>query len=76
MKTNLLKYYIAAFYFCSTFVLMANPGTEDETGPGNLEGPEAVAPIDDYVLVLAIIGLLLVFYKFRAIQKQDANSQV
>lgn len=76
MKTNLLKYYIAAFYFCSTFVLMANPGTEDDTGTGNLEGQDPVAPIDDYVLVLAIIGLLLVFYKFRAIQKQDANSQV
>ena len=69
MKNNLLKYYIAAFYFASTFILFATetPGTEDEGG--NMEGGEA-APIDDYVWVLAIIGLLFVFYRLRAFAQQ------
>ena len=57
------------FYFASTFILFATetPGTEDEGG--NMEGGEA-APIDDYVWVLAIIGLLFVFYRLRAFAQQ------
>ena len=69
MKNTALKYYIAAFYLCSTFVLFAQPG---DTAPGGLEGDGDTtpgAPIDDYVWVLAVIGLLFVFMKFRAIQK-------
>lgn len=71
MKTNVLKYYIAAVYFCSSFALFAQPGDGD-TG-GGLEGGDPAAPIDDYVWVLALIGLLFVFYKFRAMHKQAAN---
>jgi hypothetical protein len=69
MKNNLLKFYTLAFYFASTFILFATetPGTEDEGG--NMEGGEA-APIDDYVWVLAIIGLLFVFYRLRAFAQQ------
>ena len=69
MKNTLLKYYIAAFYLCSTFVLFAQPGTGNgETGEAGLEGNDpAAAPIDDYVWVLAVIGLLFVFMKFRTI---------
>ena len=73
MKNNLLKYYIVAFYLCSTFVLFAQPGTDD-TG-GTLEGGDApAAPIDDYVWVLAAIGLLFVFFRFRALAQQK-NAQ-
>lgn len=68
MKTNLLKYYIAAFYFCSTFVLFAQPGTDDDTG--TLQGDEPAAPIDDYVWVLAAIGLVYVFLRLRAFNLQ------
>lgn len=67
MKNTLLKYYIAAFYLCSTFVTFAQPGGND-TG-GGLEDGDPAAPIDDYVWVLAIVGLVFVFMKFRAIQK-------
>jgi hypothetical protein len=69
MKNNLLKYYIAAFYFASTFILFAQetPGVDNEDG--NMEGAE-VAPIDDYVWVLAVIGLLFVFYRLRAFAQQ------
>ena len=72
MKTNLLKYYIAAFYLCSTFVTFAqSPGTEDTSGTGNLEGADApAAPIDGYVWVLAALGLLFVFFRLRAFAQQ------
>ena len=76
MKTNLLKYYIVAFYLCSTFVLFAQLGTDD--AGGTLEGDgdaTPAAPIDDYVWVLTLIGLLFAFLKFRAIYKRMADSQ-
>ncbi|MGQ7946824.1 hypothetical protein [Flavobacterium sp. WC2509] len=72
MKNNSLKYYIAAVFFLSTFVMFSYPG---EPGPGDgggggpgLEGDDGV-PIDNYVWVLAVIGLVFVFMKLRAIQK-------
>lgn len=70
MKNNLLKFYIAAFYFASTFILFAQstPGVTDEGG--TMEGEEVAAPIDDYVWVLALIGLLFVFYRLRAFAQQ------
>jgi hypothetical protein len=74
MKNTALKYYIAAFYLCSTFVLFAQPG---DTAPGGLETDNDTtpgAPIDNYVWVLAVIGLLFVFMKFRAIQNKKMHS--
>jgi hypothetical protein len=48
--------------------LFAQPGTDSDGA--SLEGNDpAAAPIDDYVWVLAVIGLLFVFMKFRAIYK-------
>ncbi len=74
MKNNLLKYYIAAFYICSTFVMLAQPAT-DNAG-GTLEGDTdttPAAPIDDYIWVLALVGLIFVFMKYRAIKSQREN---
>ena len=71
MKNTVLKYYIATFYLCSTFTMVAQPGSND-TG-GGLEGggdTTPAAPIDDYVWVLVVLGLIFVFMKFRAIQKE------
>jgi hypothetical protein len=72
MKNNVLKYYIAAFYLCSTFVMFAVPGTGNgETGDGAVEGADApAAAIDNYVWVLALVGFLFVFIKLRAIQNK------
>jgi hypothetical protein len=76
MKKNLLKYYIATFYLCSTFAMFAqDPGTgggveNDGTG----DRTPAAAPIDDYVWVLALIGLVFVFMKFRAILNRKIKS--
>ena len=72
MKNTLLKYYIAAFYLCSTFVMFAGPGTGSDNGGIDDDGTADItpgAPIDDYLWVLGIIGLVFVFMKFRAIQK-------
>jgi hypothetical protein len=72
MKNRLIKYYIAAFCFCFTSILFAQPGTEDTGGAGNLEGTTGdttPAPIDDYIWVLILVGLVFVFMKYRAIQK-------
>ncbi len=44
------------------------PGTNDETG--TLEDAEPAAPIDDYVWLLALLGLIFVFLRFRALAKQ------
>ena len=68
MKNNVLKYYITAVYFCSTFITYAQDPGSNDTG-GGLEGGDPPAPIDDYVWVLAVVGLLFVFMKFRAISK-------
>lgn len=71
MKNNLLKYYIAAFFLCSTFTLFAQPGTDDD-GTG-LEGTDTpAAPIDDYVWLLVLIGLVFVFHRLMKNVKKDA----
>lgn len=61
MKNQFVKYYIATFYFCSTFMMFALPGDNNEDG--DLEGGEA--PIDDYIWLLAIVGLVFMFNKYR-----------
>jgi len=74
MKNNILKFYIVAVYLCSTFVLFAQPGDTDGT-PGGLEGTDTpAAPIDDYVFILAIMGAILVFIRFRAMLNKKIKS--
>jgi hypothetical protein len=73
MKNNVLKYYIAAFYFCSTMVLFAQPGDGSNGDPLEGDGDTTPgAPIDDYVWVLAIVGLFFVFMKFRGLVQQKS----
>lgn len=74
MKTNFFKYYITAFYLCSSFITFAQPGTNDDNN--NLEGDETPAfPIDDYVLFLAAIGLVYVFWKIKAFKLQGKTTK-
>jgi hypothetical protein len=77
MKNNVLKYYIAAFYLCSTFVLFAQPGDGNgETGDAGLEGGGDTtpgAPIDGYVWVLTAIGLVYVLLRVRAFAQQGKS---
>lgn len=70
MKNYLLKYYIAAFYMCATFMTFAQePGSEDN-GTG-IETYDVAAPIDGYVWVLATIGLVYVFLRVRTFAKHS-----
>lgn len=48
---------------------------ETLTGPGEEIDSAVVAPIDDYVWVLALVGLLFVFLKFRDVYKRGADLQ-
>jgi hypothetical protein len=69
MKNNLLKFYIVAFYLCSTFVF-ADPGTTDDSG--TLENADTpAAPIDTNLWILALIGLIFVFVRLKAIQAKE-----
>jgi hypothetical protein len=71
MKNILLRYYITAFYLCSTFIMLAqDPGTDGGVENDGTTDTTPAAPIDDYVWVLALIGLFFVFMKLRAIQKK------
>ena len=73
MKTNLLKYYLAAFYFCSTFMMVAQPGSGSDNGGVDDDGTGDVTPatpIDDYVWILALVGLFYVFLRLRAFKRQ------
>jgi len=68
MKNKVLKFYIVAVYLFSTVVMFgADPGADNDTGTMEGDGDNTGMPIDDYVYVLAVIGLLFVFIKFRAI---------
>jgi len=72
MKNKILKYYIATFYFCSTFVLFADPGSETDDAI-TLESTDSEAlPINDYIWVLALTGLVFVFLKFKDFQEKKA----
>ena len=77
MKTNLLKYYIAAIYLCSTFVMVAQPGTGTDDGKdGGLDGlDEPAASVDGYVWVLAALGLVYIFLRLRAFALQEKSSE-
>lgn len=72
MKNKFLKYYVVAIYLCSTIITFAQPGTDDNGG--GLETNDPAAPIDDYVWLLSLIGLIYVFLRIRAFALQG-NSQ-
>lgn len=73
MKNKVLKYYITAVFFCSTIVLFAQPGDGANGDP--LEGGDPAAPIDDYVWVLALVGLFSVLMKFRSLIEQTSTQK-
>jgi hypothetical protein len=73
MKNNLLKYFIAVVFFCSTLTAFAQAGPSEGTEEGieDTSGDTTGAPIDDYVWVLAAIGLIYVFLRVRAFAQQE-----
>lgn len=52
-------------------LLLSNPLFAQLEEPGD---DPLTTPIDDYIWILALIGLALVFLKFRAIHKRAGSS--
>lgn len=74
MKNQFNKYYIALFYFCSTFMLFAQVGAENDTS--NLETVDTpAAPINDYLWILALVGIIFIFMKLKASQVKEIPIQ-
>ena len=72
MKNIVSKFYLAVSFLCSTAMLFAQSGpgaTSDDEG--GLEGADNQAPIGDYIWVLAVVGLVFVYFKFRSMQKNS-----
>ena len=55
--------------------LVSSPVFAQLDDPGKDPDAPLVAPIDDYVWVLALVGLLFVFLKFRDVYKRGADLQ-
>ncbi len=74
MKNRVLKYYIVAFCFCSTLSLLAQ--NDEGDGNGGIEGPDApAAPIDNYLWVMALIGIIYVFFKYKTFKRENAETK-
>ena len=73
MKNILSKLYIIVFFLCSTIAAFADPGTTNDTG--DLESSDAAPmPIDDYIWVVTLIGLLFVFVKLKNMQQKKVDT--
>jgi hypothetical protein len=73
MKTKLLKYYIVlAFFFSSVMLFAQGPGETDSAGTmeETAEDTTGAAPIDDYVLILALVGSAFVFFTLKTYTRQ------
>jgi hypothetical protein len=74
MKNSFLKYLIATFYFCSTFMLMAQSPPEPGSGGDGTDPLEGVndvdpsVPITDYLWVLILVGVVYVYLRFRKLE--------
>lgn len=72
MKNLLNKYFIVFFYLCSNFVLFAQPGDGNDTNDlENIDAP--AAPINDYLWVLVLAGLIFVFLKLKAAHNKERD---
>jgi hypothetical protein len=53
----------------SIFITLLSSPIFAQSDPGG--DPEAPVPINDYIWVLAVVGLVFVYFKFRSIQKNS-----
>ena len=71
MKNIVSKFYVVAAFLCSTAIVFAQEGPGDTADIGELEGADNQLPIGDYLWVLAVVGLMLVYWKFRSMHKNS-----
>ncbi len=72
MKNRISKSYITIFFLLATFITFAAGGPSDGSTEG-VETIDAPAPIGDYIWVLALVGIALVFLTFRAAYKSKVQ---
>ena len=66
MKKSLLKFILYNLFILSSWSALAQlPGSEDSSGTGNLENTDNVAPINDYLILILLAGVLFSFYMFK-----------
>ena len=78
MKKYILNFLTLSFCLFLNFAAFAQ-GPGETAAPaangyeleGTGEGVNSTAPINDYIWVLAIIGLVFAFYKFKALLNQN-----
>ena len=67
---HLSKIYLLAFLVFADITAFAGPG--DDTGGGDLGGGDPPAtPINTYLIVMIVLGLLMGFYSFKKTQKSN-----
>lgn len=66
MKIKISKL-LLTFCLFTNFVMLAQPGDTDGTPTDNLEGTDPLAPINSYLLLVALIG---VHFAFATLKKQ------
>ena len=71
MKNNALKIIVFCLMTLSSFNSIAQPGVEDASGTGNLEGTDT-APISDYIIPMLLIGIVI-GYRLLKHKKQLAK---
>jgi hypothetical protein len=73
MKNIISKLLLIIFIVCTTISAFADPGITDTNG--SLENTDAPAPINNYIWVLALIGLFIAFKKLMDIQKVKSKQK-
>ena len=64
MKKSLLKFIVYNLFVLSSLSALAQfPGSENSSG--NLETPDPAAPINDYIILMLVVGVLISFYMFK-----------
>jgi hypothetical protein len=71
---KIINFCLISFFMMSDIVAIAQPGDQDNNGGGGLEGGDpAPAPINDKLILLAILGILYAIYKFKKHYKKEIN---
>jgi hypothetical protein len=69
IKNKFSFYLLTLFLLLCDFIAFAQPGDEDDGGGLEDNTDPQPAPIDGRLLILAIVGILFVFYTYRRHKK-------
>ena len=72
MKNKVIKTVVFCLIFLSSLngIAQDSPGSQDSSGtPGNLENADPVAPINDYIVPMLLLGVVIGFI----LQKKNTN---